>query len=174
MSKQIALSGSLVDVRNYAQSKSVRLIVEIPAEQAGEVIAQFGWPTPAAVVPVAIARLAVSAKEVMPRDPSPQASDNTGPRPTDQVGGDKTKRAWGELTPAQQAAIRGGDSQFQRFLANKFPGYSVTNADEAAYVIRSTCGVLSRKDIVSGSEAARIWYNLNGDFEAYLRYGEMA
>jgi hypothetical protein len=57
MTKRAAIFGSLVDVRNIGAHKCARLTVEVPAEQAAEIIAMFGWPTQAAPVPVAIARM---------------------------------------------------------------------------------------------------------------------
>jgi hypothetical protein len=55
--KRAAIFGSLVDLKNVNAHKSIRLTIDIPAEQAAEVVAIFGWPTMAAPVPVALARM---------------------------------------------------------------------------------------------------------------------
>ena len=56
--RRAAMFGSLVDLKNVNSHKSVRLTIDIPAEQASEVVEMFGWPTQAQPVPVAIARMA--------------------------------------------------------------------------------------------------------------------
>ena len=56
--KRAAMFGSLVDLKNVNSHKSVRLTIDIPAEQASGVVEMFGWPTQAQPVPVAIARMA--------------------------------------------------------------------------------------------------------------------
>lgn len=157
MAKQIALAGQLVDVRNYAQSKSVRLIVEVSAERAGEIIAQFGWPTPVAPVPVAVARL---------------DTEKAAPEPSQAQ--EKPKRKWGELTPAEQAGIRCGEESFQRFLGELRGEIVVGRPDDAAAIVRKICGVASRRDIVPGLTAAVTWHELDSDYTAWLRYGEAA
>lgn len=159
MTKAIALVGALVDVRNYAQSKSVRLVVEVPAEQAGEVIREFGWPTPVSPVSVAVARLdmAVAQRET-PKDT------------------DKPKRAWGDLLPAQQAGIRCNEAPFRTFLAerHKVDGVASLDLDMAADAVRAECHIRSRKELVPGSEPAAAWHRLDADYEAWLRYGTAA
>ena len=57
MTKPAAIYGSLVDLRNVGVHKSLRLTVEVPAELAAQVIEAFGWPTHAAPVPIAMARM---------------------------------------------------------------------------------------------------------------------
>ena len=56
--RRAAMFGSLVDIKNVNSHKSVRLTIDIPAEQAPEVVEMFGWPTQAQPLPVAIARMA--------------------------------------------------------------------------------------------------------------------
>lgn len=69
MAPRAAIFGSLVDVRNIGAHKCARLTVEVPAEQAAEIIAMFGWPTQAAPVPVALARMVGGSSR-----PAPQKS----------------------------------------------------------------------------------------------------
>lgn len=57
MNKPAAISAQLVDMRNVGTHKCLKLTLHVPEEQALDAIAAFGWPTGAAPVPVAIARL---------------------------------------------------------------------------------------------------------------------
>ena len=57
MTPRSAIFGVLTDMKNVGSLKAVRLVVEVPAEQAAEIVAMFGWPTHAAPVPVALARM---------------------------------------------------------------------------------------------------------------------
>ena len=45
MNKPAAIAANLVDVRNIAAHKCVRLEIHVPVEQAGMVMDAFGWPT---------------------------------------------------------------------------------------------------------------------------------
>ena len=58
MNDAAVIGGSLVDVKNFNTDKSVRLVIDVPAELALRVIEIFGWPTRADPIPVAVARLA--------------------------------------------------------------------------------------------------------------------
>lgn len=72
------------------------------------------------------------------------------------------KRAWSDITPAQQAAIRCGEADFQRFIG-------AATAEEAADKIRARCGVASRKDIVAGTPSGEAWRAIDRDFAARRR-----
>ena len=132
MSAPAVISASLVDVRNIAAHKCVRLEIHVPAEQAGIVLAAFGWPTAVDPVPVAIARLDLKA-----------ASEPEKPR-----------RPFETLPPAQQAAMRCQEIGFQKFTHAKSP-------EEAAEAIRFRCGVGSRSELNTNAEAARIWRDID-------------
>ncbi len=55
------IAGNLVDAKNVNTHKVFRLVIDVPAEHAVRVIEAFGWPTMAAPVPVAVARLSKDA-----------------------------------------------------------------------------------------------------------------
>jgi hypothetical protein len=57
MQDAAVISGSLVDAKNVNTHKVMRLIIDVPAENALKVIAAFGWPTMVNPVSVAVARL---------------------------------------------------------------------------------------------------------------------
>lgn len=153
-----AITAQLVDVRNVAAHKSVRLELHVPAEQAGLVMAAFGWPTMADPVPVALARLTAA------------------PVAVDKPDVPKERRPFSELPYAQQAAMRCNEPEFQRFLQENLPDswaagsvYEKDAAKLAAAVVRVDCGVGSRSEIVAGTTAASRWEQLDADFYAWSR-----
>lgn len=153
-----AITAQLVDVRNVAAHKSVRLELHVPAEQAGLVMAAFGWPTMADPVPVALARLHSPAEPIA----KPEAP--------------KERRPFSELPYSQQAAIRCREPDFHSFCADRHQlfwpasierGASTWNA--AADVVRNACDVLSRTDIVKGTPAGDKWEALEAEYWAWQR-----
>ncbi len=149
MSEAAIISASLVDVRNIAAHKCVRLEIHVPVEQAPLVMAAFGWPTMADPVPVAIARL-----QPEPAQRAPEARQVAS--------GDKPRREFHLLPYAQQAALKCGDKGFQRFLG-------VLNEHEAAIKVREECGVRSRAEIESDEQAKNRWHGIMRDFDQYQR-----
>ena len=126
--KQAAIAASLVDVRNIAAHKCVRLEIHVPAEQAGAVLAAFGWPTAVDPVPVAIARLTHAPVSDDPVE-SENASSAEGPR-----------RQWSELRPSARAAMLCNETAFQAWL-------KVKNSAQAAEKIRRHCEIESRREL---------------------------
>jgi hypothetical protein len=156
MSAPAAIQAQLVDVRNVSSHKCVRLEIHVPAEQAGDVMAAFGWPTMADPVPVALARLVEDAR-VKP----------------EQV---KEHRSFSDLPLAQQAALRCQETQFQEFLVgtNRLCLLNATK-DDVADVVRQLCGVQSRADIGKGpndrstNDSGFKWRALDAEYYAWQR-----
>lgn len=73
MAKRVAIFGSLVDMRNVSAHKCARLTIEVPAEQAAEIVAMFGWPTAVSPVPVALARMVGEERKAPQRSLAQQA-----------------------------------------------------------------------------------------------------
>ena len=146
MSAPAAISASLVDVRNVAQHKCVRLEIHVPAEQAGLVLAAFGWPTSVDPVPVAIARLDLS-KAVSDAPEKP----NSPPR------------NFADLPAPQQAALRCNDPNFQKFLV------SDGDAEKAANRVRLICHVKSRSELATNADARAKWIELDDAFYRWQR-----
>lgn len=144
--KPAAIMASLVDVRNIAAHKCLRLELHVPVEQAGLVVAAFGWPTAADPVPVAIARLV-----------EPEAAKEEKPR-----------QKWESLPLSQQAAIRCGEMLFWRFLYEE-KNRRATHPQEAADVVRELCHVKSRADIGKTEESAKAWRDLDGAYQYWQR-----
>ena len=151
MSKPAAIAASLVDVRNIAAHKCIRLEIHVPAEQASLVLQAFGWPTAVDPVPVAIARLKPEKAASEP----PQATEPPKPR-----------RKFHDLPLPQQAALRCNEAAFQLFVSERYQEFAALGGIVEA--VRSICGVKSRADLATDPEAADKWRRLNGDYEAWL------
>ena len=151
MSDAAAIMASLVDVRNIAAHKCVRLEIHVPVEQASLVMAAFGWPTAADPVPVAIARL----------NPQKAASEPAK--------AEKPRQKWESLPLSQQAAIRCAEAAFWRFLAETHSLSVVASSEEAADYVRIICGVKSRADIGKTEASAKAWRDLDGEFQYWQR-----
>lgn len=129
-----AIAAMLVDVRNIAAHKCVRLEIHVPAEQAGQVLEAFGWPTAVDPVPVAIARL----------NHAPETHDADEP--------EKPRRPFDTLPATTRAAMLCDQSSFQVFL-------KVRSKDEAADKLRAHCGVKSRSEF-NTDETARMRFEM--------------
>jgi len=149
MSAPAAIMASLVDVRNIAAHKCVRLEIHVPAEQAGMVLDAFGWPTAVNPVSVAIARL----------DPAKAASPS--PEPV------RERRKFSDLPMSQQAALRCDDWDFRAFLRSN--NAFAHTAGEAAAVVRDLIGVKSRAEILPDTPAGRGWLELERQFQEWQR-----
>lgn len=67
------------------------------------------------------------------------------------------RKRWHELSLPQQIGIRCNDPRFIAWLGN-------SSADGAAKSVRVQCAVTSRAEIQPGTEAARLWAQLESDF----------
>lgn len=86
---------------------------------------------------------------------------------SDKVAGSpsRTRRTWGELSPAQQAGLLCGDPMFQQFLYER--GETTTpDKDEAAEAVRVICSVMSRKEITPQNSW---WRDLVADYRNWQR-----
>jgi len=157
MTDRAIIDGSLVDVRNVNQHKCVRLIIDVPAERARQVIDAFGWPTMVSPVSVAIARLVPEAASQEPRSAS---------LPVEPAGADKP------YSYAKQLGMLCGDTLFWRFLHKQLrergmTSIHITSEDDAADGVRYLCGVQSRRDAIAGTEAGEIAFRLITDFKLW-------
>lgn len=165
-----AITGSLVDVRNVNTHKCVRLIIDVPAEDALKVIKAFGWATMVNPVPVAVARLQ-EPKEVMQHTqvPRPEEHDKTRPRPSPEPsGGANSKKHWDEILPSQQAGILCKEPKFWMFLMER-SNRVITNMADAATWVRQHCEVNTRTDLRSSPAALAKWRELVVDYRLWER-----
>lgn len=139
-----AIAASLVDVRNIAAHKCVRLEIHVPAEQAGQVLEAFGWPTAVDPVPVAIARLNHA--------PAQQEQDEEPP----------ARRPFDTLPATTRAAMLCDQSSFQVFL-------KVKTKDEAAAKLRAHCGVKSRSEFNTDDTARMKFEMVEREFDRWRK-----
>lgn len=154
MSKLAAIEGQLVSIKNVSTHKSACLTIHVPEEYALKVIEAFGWPTMVAPVHVAIARINPHAKPEAPAE--------------------KAKRPWDELSIAQQAGILCGEKRFQVFVGEQMAktrgaGFrqDLVSVDDAAWYVRSVCGVNSRAHIERDAEATRKFRDLETNYQVW-------
>jgi|SRR6478609_1636743 len=167
-----AITAYLVDVRNVAAHKAIRLELHVPAEQASLVMEAFGWPTMVNPVPVALAR-------IMPEVAEAEATRLTEEPP--EVDPRNMRRRFAELSYSQQAGMRCAEPDFARFLAERHGeayriwhdshggGFGLGEEDAAASTVRFLCGVKSRSEIRDGTDAGEFWKQLDADYWAWGR-----
>lgn len=168
MNKPAAIAANLVDVRNIAAHKCVRLEIHVPAEQAGIVLDAFGWPTAVNPVPVAIARL--EPEKAVLAAPLPDVDFSRDSAIIGNVEPVKERRPFSSLPLSQQAALRCNDKNFWMFI-NEWAGGNkgIESSDGLASFVRSWCGVKSRADIKAGVDSGYKWERLNASYDAWLR-----
>jgi hypothetical protein len=82
----------------------------------------------------------------------------------------RPKKAWGDMTPAQQAGLLCGDPIFQRFLyETNYLSAAERDDPGAAVAVRRICNVTSRKDIENDADALALWRALVIDFRNWQR-----
>ena len=168
MTDPAAIMASLVDVRNIAAHKCIRLELHVPAEQAALVIQAFGWPTAVDPVPVAIARIDPKSITIDPEKMVGLGEFAHGRRLLDSPEPPKEHKRFDMLPLAQQAGIRCGDMAFWKFLEDVYAFAGVDSAETAAEAVRTHCEVASRADLKSNTEAGVAWAKLNRDFEVWM------
>lgn len=158
-----AFAATYSDWRVIKGRKVVQVVFELPLEKADEAYSVLGgMPNPAAEVWCGIARLQEPGAAVSARDVAPNREDAA-----DKVASpsSRPKRAWGDLSPAQQAGLLCGDPMFQQFLCG-LGNASHPGRDEAAEAVRRICRVRSRAEITTDNIE---WRNLVADFRAWER-----
>ncbi len=131
MTEAAVFKGTIGALRTIGGRKVIAVTVEVPIEEQSTVakIAEHGaW--------VAVARI----------------NPEEAPKPAQ-----KEKRRWETLSVGEQAGIRCGESDFQRWLG-------VNNADEAATELRRLFNVSSRRDI-----RAPAWEQHEHEYQLWLR-----
>jgi hypothetical protein len=159
MSNAAAIQATYSDLKVIRGRKVCQIVMEIPLEASEAFVAAFGMPNPAKETWVALALL--DKKAVQHKDDGVQAPKNV-------------RRAFHELTLAEQSAIKCGDRVFQRFLFEKhmmrdedFEAGGQTAIDAAATAVRVACGVNSRSDILPNTPAGDKWRDVLRDFEGW-------
>lgn len=153
------IQATFADWRTVKGRKQLQLILEVPLEQQAHVLTMLGAPNPSDPQWCAIALLNLNATK--PEEPA--KSTQSKPANATQAGG---RRAWSDLSPAQQAGIRCNEEAFWRYLGER--GYVVIDHDDAASVVRTECQVTSRSDLNTDKDAAERWRNLDAEYRAWM------
>jgi hypothetical protein len=161
------ISGSLVDAKNVNTHKVMRLIIDVPAENALKVIAAFGWPTMVNPVSVAVARLNGEG-----RAPQDTASD-----PHQQSHESLVEAATPKKSQGQIAGYLCTLGSFQTFLRERFTDQWVPNAvagrdkeDVAKETLYDICTVTSRAQL---TKANTEWLALQLAFKLWQTEAEV-
>ena len=170
MGKPLAITASLVDVRNIAAHKCVRLEVHVPVEQAGLVLEAFGWPTMVNPVPVAIARLDLSAAKPQAREAGPDTRGimNIGLEHIAHEESQKPKRKMADLPIAQRAALLCQRQAFWRWMREERGILGIQDEHDAATELRSWCAISSRSQFSTDSIAAAEFERIEREFNEWL------
>lgn len=158
MTKLSVIEATFSDFRLIKGRKCAQLIFEIPLERADESLATLGGlPRIDAERWFAIARLDPSKIKV-------QLSTSD----------EKERRSFASLPLPQQIGMRCTDQEFVRFCESR-PDFALGTRginDHVVYV-RWRCRVTSRADIQHGTEAAKLWKQLDDEFW-FWRRGDVA
>lgn len=139
------LAATYSDLKFIRTRKVCQLVLEIPIEQAGQVVSLLGAPNPAEEVWCAVARLDPKAVEA-----KPDSAPATKPK-----------------SRAQMAGILCNDVRFRVFLAeNNVLGFHAPKGPEdAADWVRRICGVKSRSEFDADPAAAERWDALYAEYK---------
>ncbi len=149
MTERAAFQGDFADFKLVKTRSVVQLILEFAIEEGPELVRAFGLPQPGSPIKLAVARLAVA--------PQIEAAANQPYQ--------NGKRAWADLTPTQQSAIRCNELPLQRFLS-EVGDADVQDAKKAADYVRFACGVSSRAELAYKN--ANLWRDLEARYQAWL------
>lgn len=159
MSSAAAISGEFTTIKHVPSRKVYQLVVEIAEEAAQQAFEALGMPGNGGHV--ALARLHSPAEPIA----KPEAP--------------KEREAFSRKPRSQQAGILCEDKNFQRFLAERYqpiwsdaPPHTDFDGHEsewAAHTVRTVCKVVSRSNLLTGSEAAEHWDHLEAEYYAWQR-----
>lgn len=148
------IEGALVDAKNVAAHKCVRLSIDVPAELGAQIVKAFGWPTMAEPVHVAVARLNVGTV--------------VGPHKDEQsIKFPKQSKRFEDMPYATQAALTCQEPRFHAYLREE-RFYECDSEDEAANFVREFCLVGSRSEIKPDNpKAASRWQFLISAYQGW-------
>src|SRR5262245_26819021 len=146
-----AIQGTYSDYRRVKGRKVLQLIVEVPIEQAPEVHAAFGEPSPDGTTWVAVARINPNHDQLR-----------------EQLVGsvEMERRRGGRL--AQRAGLMCQEPYFWRFLSDRC-GHLIQDAIEAADVMRDLLKIGSRADLDHDPVAADAFRRLDREYGAWVQ-----
>jgi len=150
MSAPAAIKATFADFKLVRGRKVAQLVFEVPIEQGDAALHTLGGlPSSIDERWCALARL------------NPEKLTSETPKPAERREGGKR---WEELTLPQQAGIRCADPEFQYWCGAK-------SQDEARLNVLRTCGITSRAELATNEQAARLWRQLDSEFQIAQRGG---
>lgn len=183
MSEPRVIRADYSNWRPVAGRKVLQLILEVPIEQTADVMKKLGFPLPGESKWVAVALLneKPSSPHSLPiNGNNGEAKLATAPA-NDGIAGSATKerKPFASLPLSQQAAIRCGDVDFQKFMVERYAGPNPyrASADNAAIMVREACGIASRSEILRGTASELLWESIEEKYQAWLttqRYASVA
>ena len=142
------IQGTFADLKSVKTRSVVQMVVEIPIEQAEQVIKAFGFPQPGAEIAVAVARLDSEATKH-----APAPSENP-------------KKPFKNYSLSQQAGMRCNDPKFWKFIWGMFD-WACESESAATNFVRTHCVVESRKELDTRGSAGSEWLALNAEYEQW-------
>lgn len=155
MTDQAVISGSYADFKIIKSRGVAQIVIEVPIEQAERAIAAFGLPVGGSEIHVAIARLAIGAR------------DTAGHSQAD--ASERAKAIYQASSPGEQARARSillcRDPDFQAWA-------EATDEAEAATFIRRKCRVNTRAAFATNPAALEQFLALEREYKASIRFGD--
>ena len=149
MTAPAAISATFADFKLIKGRKCCQLVFEVPIEQADLALqALGGLPNPASEAWCGIARLTQPAHVRLPQARAEEP--------------EKPKRKFDDFPYPQQAGMLAEREAFKRFSLD------VHGEDDAAMLIRMVCGIKSRSELATDSEAAGKFLDLKVEFLNWL------
>lgn len=145
------INGTFADLKSVKTRSVVQLIVEVPIEQASQVVAVFGYPQPGNEIAVTVVRF-------NPDEDLPTADEVKGI-----LKPEKAKKRFEDYSLSQQAGIRCGDEGFREWLKTK----GLLDEEMTVPFVRSLCYVTSRSQFDTDKAAGELWTCLNAEYEMY-------
>ena len=165
----IVFKAVYIDAKSMRGVKAVRFTFDVPVEDSNEALEVLGgMPRPDEPVYVGITRLREGAQATVGEPPAAQlespAHDRSASFPNE-----KERKRFDMLPMSQQAGIRCNDPAFWHFLNVEHSDCgTVMDAESSATIVRHLCGVTSRADLKSNTEAGVEWAKINRDFEVWM------
>lgn len=161
----LVFKATYADFKNIKTRKILQIILEVPIEGADAALKALGGvPRSDCETWVAVARLdpALDAREM---SASPASEPRNAPA---EASAPKERQRFATMPLPKQAAIRCGDPDFRRFLAQRGhfarSGIAVLDLDMAAGEVREICCVTSRSQISDADGSGDLWTALDREY----------
>lgn len=155
------LAGNYSDFKFVKTRSVVQIVIELPIERAQEVFDLLGAPLPGAEIPVAIARLNLSA-------PAPTAAIES--LDEDIWENREIEKPTRQYTLAQQAGMLCNDRGFWKWIEWETRGQFAAeiNAMTAADYVRSVCRINSRTELDVDHDAELRFRDMRADYNNWI------